>query len=340
VHFFKHFIRVMRQQGHEILITASDKDLALHLLDHLGLDYVNLRSYGRSLLEMIISLPIMDVRLWQTARRFRPDLLLGVASVRAAHAAAALRVPCINFDDSEHARWEVKLYLPFVDQVCTPQCYRTDLGRKHHHYDGFQELAYLHPRWFQPDRTVLEQAGLEPDERFTVVRFISWSAVHDRGHCGFTPAEKRRLVTALAERGRVFVASEAPPEPEFAMYSLPVPAQRIHDLLHFAALYVGEGATMATEAGLLGTPAVYASSQVGTMGNFDELADRWDLVHSHRRGEEALADALALADRPEAKDEWQRKSETLMAEKIDVTQWMIDLVLEYDAKSGRTTNAR
>jgi len=37
VHFFKYFIRNMQNKGHDIKITAKDKDLTLKLLDLLGL---------------------------------------------------------------------------------------------------------------------------------------------------------------------------------------------------------------------------------------------------------------------------------------------------------------
>jgi len=327
VHFFKHFVWSMRAAGHEVLITASDKDMALHLLDRYGFEYVNLRSYGRHLVQKMIRLPIMDVRLWRAARRFRPDVLLGVASVRAAHAAALLRSRCIIFDDSEHARIEVRLYLPFVERVCTPSCFKRDLGPRHLRYDGFHELAYLHPSRFRADPAILGDAGLAPGEPFSVVRFVSWGAVHDVGQKGFRRDEKRRLVDTLAERGRVFVVSEGPLEAEFEPHRLTVPPERIHDLLFYAQLYVGEGATMATEACLLGTPSVYVSSLVGTMGNFEELGPRWDLVHAFRSASPAIADAAALAGDAEAKAAWGRKRERLLEEKVDVTQWMIDLVL-------------
>ena len=37
VHFFKYFIVEMRERGHEVLITASDKDVTIHLLNAMGL---------------------------------------------------------------------------------------------------------------------------------------------------------------------------------------------------------------------------------------------------------------------------------------------------------------
>lgn len=327
VHFFKNLIWRMQAAGHQVRITASEKDLACRLLEHYGFDYINLRSYGRTLTRKAINLPVMDLRMYRAVKSFKPDLLLGLASVRAAHAAVLLRTRCVNFDDSEHARWEVALYLPFVHAVCTPACYKRDLGPKQVRYEGYHELAYLHPDCFRPDESILDEAGLATDEAFAVVRFVSWGAVHDVGQRGLTDAEKVRLVRALEARARVFVISEDSLNDHFRANRTEIPPERIHHLLHFARLYVGEGATMATEAGILGTPSLYISSLVGTMGNFDELMGRYDLVHAYRSGGDAINEAAGLIGNPNAKAEWRRKRRRMLAEKVNVTDWAMGLAL-------------
>jgi predicted glycosyltransferase len=163
------------------------------------------------------------------------------------------------------------------------------------------------------------------DEPLAIVRLFSWGAVHDRGHSGFTGEARAALLRRLGERARVFVLSEAPLAAEFDRYRLTVGPEKIHHLLHYARLYVGEGATMATEAGLLGTPSVYLSSLVGTMGNFDELAERYGLVYATRSADEAMREAVRLLEDPQSKAAWQEKRRRLLDEKTDVTAWMIDL---------------
>jgi predicted glycosyltransferase len=48
VHLFKNFVWEMQKRGHEILITASKKEVSLRLLDAYGFDYIPLGSYGSS----------------------------------------------------------------------------------------------------------------------------------------------------------------------------------------------------------------------------------------------------------------------------------------------------
>ncbi|HQD27579.1 MAG TPA: DUF354 domain-containing protein, partial [Methanoculleus thermophilus] len=141
VHYFKNFIWEMKERGHGILITASHKDVATQLLQLYGLGYVDLGSYGTSLPQKMINIPIMDVKMYRAVKSFRPDILLGFSSTRAAHASKVLGVPAVIFDDTEHAAWEHRLYAPFAAAILTPSCFNKDLGEKQVRFDGYMELA-------------------------------------------------------------------------------------------------------------------------------------------------------------------------------------------------------
>ena len=323
VHFFKNFIREARAKGHELTITASDKDVACRLLDAYGFTYVRLGSYGDSILKKVLNIPVMDYRMYRVARHFRPDVMVGLASFRAAHAAFVLRKPCFIFDDTEH-RKENLLYLPFARQVYTPSCFRDNLGRKQIRYEGYHELAYLHPDYFTPDPQVLEEEGLSPGERFTVVRFVSWHAGHDIGAKGFTLEGKRRLIGELREYGKVVITAEGDLPPEFQSCAMRTPPERIHDLLSFAALYIGEGGTMASEAVALGVPAIFVSS-LGA-GTFDEQENKYGLMCSFTNGEDGIRKAVELLKMEGMSEEWQQKRARMLAEKVDVTAFIVDVI--------------
>ena len=96
------------------------------------------------------------------------------------------RVPSLVFDDTEHAKIEHALLDPFASTICTPSCYRGNLGSKQVRYDGNHALAYLHPNYFTPDPAVLAEMGLKPDDPYIIVRFVSWDASHDVGQQGIS----------------------------------------------------------------------------------------------------------------------------------------------------------
>ncbi len=327
VHYFKNFIWEMERRGHEILITASEKDLAYTLLDNYGLSYIKIGNYGSSLLQKLINIPLLDLKMYQNTRKFQPDLFLGFGSVRVGHVSKMLRKPSIALEDTEHAKWEHMLYAPFTDAILTPACFRKEFGDKQIRYDGYTELQYLHPNQFTPDPSVLDDVGLSLDDHFSVVRFVSWQASHDKGQHGIR--DKIGLVKELEHFGQVLITSEGPLPLELEKYRIAIPPERIHDLIYYATLYLGEGATMASEAALLGTPSIYVSSLAGTMGNFIDLEERYDLLYSFNEGEVAVVKAKEILEDPSSKSAWRVKRDHLISEKIDTTAFLVWFIENY-----------
>lgn len=327
VHYFKNFIREIQKRGHEILITASEKDLTYRLLDLYGFEYIKVGSYGKSIFQKFINIPILDYTMYRVTKKFRPDVFLGFGSIRAAHVSKILRKPCIALDDTEHAKWEHLLYTPFTDAILTPSCFKKDFGKKQIRYNGYTELAYLHPNRFTPDPAVLTELGLTEDDPFIIIRFVSWQASHDVGQHGIR--DKVRMVKALEQYGRVLITSEGALPPELEQYRMRISPEKIHDLLYYATLYIGEGATMASEAAVLGTPSIFVSSLAGTMGNFIELEENYGLIFSFAESNEALVRAIEILQNPASKKEWRNKRKRLLNEKIDVTAFMIWFLENY-----------
>jgi hypothetical protein len=250
-------------------------------------------------------------------------VFLGIASSRAAHTAFVLRKKSIVFDDSEH-KGQLWAYLPFASTVATPTCFKKHLGKKHKRYAGYHELAYLHPHRFVPNPKVLGQLGLSENTPFFIVRFVAWRAVHDMGEKGFTENGKRQLVRELSKCGRVIITSEEYLPSDLRTYGLSVAPEKIHDLLYYATIYVGEGATMASEAAVLGTPSVYVSSI--SAGTLEEQERKYGLLRHFRNEEDALRYAGELLRTDNLRERWREKRDTLLQDKIDVTQYMAELV--------------
>ena len=329
VHFFKNAIWQLEADGHEVQITARDKEVALSLLDAYGFKYHNLGKNRKGLANKAIGMLKIDLELYNITRKFNPDILTGIHSPYVAHVSKLLRIPSLIFTDTEHAKLANKLTFPFTTAICTPSCFKGDLGPKHIRYNGYHELAYLHPNYFTPDPVVLDELGLKEGERFIILRFVAWDASHDVGHEGISMEMRWRFVSELEKYGRVLITSESELPAEFEPYRVKVAPEKMHDLLYYAALYVGEGGTMATEAAVLGTPSVYISSLVGTMGNFEELETKYDLIQSFRKPADALEATHNILSDESSKSVWQKRREVLLSEKIDVTKFMTEFIEGY-----------
>ncbi|PIO08827.1 hypothetical protein COT47_01095, partial [Candidatus Woesearchaeota archaeon CG08_land_8_20_14_0_20_43_7] len=157
VHFFKNLIWEMEKKGHEIMITATEKDVAIQLLDNYGFKYKLLGRNQKGLVRKILGISLFIYRMIKATKAFKPDIFLGIASYRAAQAAWLMGKKSYIFDDTEHAWGQIMMYLPFCTKVCTPSCFKRDLGKKQIRYKGYHELAYLHPKRFNPDKKVLKE---------------------------------------------------------------------------------------------------------------------------------------------------------------------------------------
>jgi len=205
------------------------------------------------------------------------------------------------------------------------------LGKKHIRFAGYKELAYLHPNRFTPDPSIYEELGIDKGDKYVILRFNAFDAVHDIGRKGFSLQDKRRLVEALGKYARVFITSESPLSGEFEQYRITTPPEKIHDLLYYATLLIGDTQTMTTEAAVLGTPAIRCNSFVGPndMGNFIELENKYDLIYSFREPDKAIQKALELLQQAGLKEKWAKKHQRLLSDKIDVTGFMVDFIENY-----------
>lgn len=330
VHYFRNLVSLLEEGGHEVLVTSREKDIALQLLDRYGIPFLNRGAGGRGALGKLAYMGWADAWMLRVASRFKPDVLVGFSSPYPAHAGRVLGRPYVGITDTEHSRWQQRLFVPFAKHVVTPACFKHDLGPKQVRFDSYMEVAYLAPKRFAPDPSVLEELGLSEGDVFTIVRFVGWEASHDRGHSGLSLDFKRHAVQQMAQRGRVFISSEAPLPPDLEQYRSSLAVDRMHDAMSFATLVYGESATMASEAAVLGTHAVYHDDT--GRGYTDEQERRYGHVRrfnesdgSERRG---LDVALSLLDDPSAKTRAREAAAQLLSDKIDTTDFLHRFVLD------------
>jgi predicted glycosyltransferase len=336
VHFFKNTILNLKEHGHEVKITARNKEMTLALLKVYGLAYEDRGEIYTGMLNKAVAMLKIDWKLLSIAKKFKPDILIGVHNPYVAHVGTILRKPVVIFTDTENVKVASLLTFPFVQTIITPSFFRDRIDpKKHVQINGLKEIAYLHPNYFSPDPRVLGELGLRPDEKFIIMRFISWGASHDVGLKGIQKGEEKSLIKNLSQYGKIFITSEKPLDGELDQYRLQVSPEKIHSLLSYAQLYIGEGGTMAVEAGILGTPAIHIESTTqglasGEMcGNYLELRDKYQLIYFFPTQDLALKKAIEILENHQSKEQWREKRKTLMADVVDVTTWLTDFVERY-----------
>ena len=332
VHLFRHAIRLWQNRDHQIIITARDKDITTQLLSLYGFEYHIASRARKGSLGRLLELFEHDWKVFQIARRYQADVLLGT-SVSISHASKFLPARSIVFneDDIASARVFASLTYPFSDLIVTPVSLPDDLGKNHIRYNSYQELAYLHPNRFQPDPAILDELGIEEDESFSILRFVAFQATHDVGQKGISLETKRSLVRLLSEHGRVFITSEGDLPLEFAKYQIRILPHKIHDALAFADIFVGDSQSMTIEAAVLGTPAIRCNTFVGRCPVIEELEHQYGLTYGFLPHEEPkMLDMInKLLTTENLRGEWLRRRGAMLEEKIDLTAWMVPFIEKF-----------
>jgi hypothetical protein len=132
---------------------------------------------------------------------------------------------------------------------------------------------------------------------------------------------------------RVFITSEKELSPELKPMQIKIAPERLHHALAFADIVVSEGATIASEAGVLGTPTIYINS---IARSYCQDQERYGTVYNTNDSEKVLA--LVDDILKENREVFRERSRQLLADKVNVTQYLYDFIRKNYVKSEAGSN--
>lgn len=322
---FKYVMQILKSRGHEISVLARDKDVLLNVLQEEHVGYTVFGKHRKTMLSKVLGTFGLMFKYIAIVKEQRPDVFVSKASWYGSAMAKIFHKESVIFPDSEVVKVTNRYVVPMCTKVVTPDSFRLDYGSKHYRIKGIFEDCYLSPHVFQADEAVIEKYGLK--RPYAVVRFVGWFANHDVGKSGFNQREKEELVQAISKNMNVYISSENDLPDELEPYRLPTPASVIHDVLSFADLYIGDSQTMASEAALLGTPAIRSNSFVGPndMSNFIMLQEKYGLLYNVAEPAEAISLATDMS-KNSRKVEWMEKRDKYYAQVGDCNAQIVELI--------------
>jgi predicted glycosyltransferase len=327
VHLYRNLYSELSSAGHTVSVTVRDIPSARGLLDAYGIPYRVLgtkadKIFGKALKEVVFSLRMTGFIL---SRKIR--IAIG-SSVTIAIACRFTPASSIIFDDDddEVQPFFTRVAHPLALVLVSPDVLKGKRKRSGTiYYPGFHELAYLHPRRFKPDLSVLTELGIQPGEPYFIMRFNVFKAHHDLGETGLSKEQKVRLITLLKEFGRVFITEERDIDPAFSSYKISLSPDKIHSLLYYATLLVGDSQTMTSEAAMLGTPSLRFNTFVGRISYLEELEHKYGLTFGFKpdRFDNMISRIRDLLSRKDLKEVWREKRDRMLADKIDLIAFML-----------------
>jgi predicted glycosyltransferase len=263
-------VAALREQGHEVQITARDFAQTLGLLERFGIEHTVVGHHrGATIGAKGLGLVSRSAALlrWAAGRRF--DLAVGHGSNDVTVAARLLRIPCSTMFDYEWATVQHTVNCRLARTVVVPDAIpvqrlaRYGATGKIASYPGLKEEYYLAD--FEPDRAILDELGLDAAKPIAVVRTPPAVSLYHR-------FENDVLGTVLARlRGQQTVVLPRTAEQRAELddgFIVPERAIDAQSLIAYADLVVSAGGTMNREAVALGTP-VWTTFQ-GRLGAVDE----------------------------------------------------------------------
>ena len=336
-HLFKNVIQILRNH-HKITIFATKKDILTNLLDEKEFNYINNLKYGRKDNKTAMAWGIIkqDFGLLKYCIKNKPDIMLGT-SAEICHIGKLFSIPALMFneDDYDVVKLAANISYPFAKFIVAPNiCSVGKWYNKKISYLGYHELAYLHPNNFTPSKSEIKQQ-INIEQPYFVLRFAKLNAHHDKGKSGITTNIADKLIQILLNNGNVYITAERKLEPQFEKYRISLSPNRIHHVLAFANLYIGDSQTMAAEAGVLGTPFIRFNDFVGKIGYLKELEEKYKLGFGFKtdQADEMLDKLKELLQMKNIKQEWRKRRQKMLLDKIDVTAFLVWFVENYPASA-------
>ena len=322
---FKYIMSILEQRGHSVMVLARDKDVLLKVLQEEGVPYRVFGVHKESISGKVFSSFSIFRHYKRIAKEFSPNVIVSKASLYGTLVAKMLGCKSFIFPDSEVVKLTNKVVAPMASWIVTPEPFTIDFGNKHLRIKGVFEDCYLSPEVLSINDSYPQEHNLQCP--YAILRFVGWTANHDVNNNGFSLDEKIALADSISKYMTVYISSEKVLPPELAKYKLSTPAAQIHDVLANADLYVGDSQTMASEAALLGTPAIRSNSFVGEndMSNFKMLENKYSLLLNIRDFKTVLAVATDLA-KDSRKAEWKQKREAYYKSVGDTNKYIADLL--------------
>ena len=271
-------IDAMREEGHEVEVTARDFAQTLELCERFGIAHTAIgRHRGGGLAGKGAGLVSRSGALLRWARGRRFDVAMGHGSNDVTVAAALLRVPSATAFDYEWATAQHNVNCRLARAVVVPDVIpperleRYGAGGKIRPYQGLKEEYYLAD--FEPGEAVLEELGLDAAAPIVVVRTPPDVSLYHR----FENPLFRSVLDRLKGAAQAVVLPRTPAQrAEIAAiggFIVPERAIDAQSLIALADIVISAGGTMNREAVALGTP-VFTTFE-GRLGAVDEklLAD-------------------------------------------------------------------
>lgn len=331
-HLYTTIFRNLNKNYEVIFIIIEKENIETELIKDYDYPFISIHKLKGGILSNFLNIPLVLFFLLKTFIKNPPDLIVSATSPYIGIVSKLLHIKSIGWTDTETASFNNKLAFPFFNSLLIPASfYKKVFSKRAIYFDSYKEIAYLHPQYFKPNVSVIEKMGLNTQDKIVLMRFSALHAFHDIGLNSEIEKNKYyilHIIEEISKHAKVFISYTEKELPvEFIKYSLDIhPSEYLH-FLAFCSLYIGEGTTTASEAGVLGIPWIALRSL--RLGYLEDQEMNFELGIRTDNLELALNKALEWLDYDNLKEIWQKKRDKLLSSKISFTDFLVWFIENY-----------
>lgn len=325
LNFYKNAIKILKDKdiNVDVILRPRGNLISIFQKECPGVSFVSIGKHRRTIFGKVFDLIERDRALFNYIKKIKSDVGTAAGSINLAHAYFFLRKPSIIFVDDIENKLPNYLVKPFATKFVVP-IYASELGKNVLKYNGFKELAYLHPNHFKPNKEALEQYNLNPYE-YVFIREVSNASLNYRN---LEMGRLSKILNYLKEMNlKILLSIEDKTLINlFEDYCiiLKEPVEDIHSLLHYAILTISSGDSMARESCLVGTPAIYTGGRDMAINN--ELIERSCMFKVN--GETNIKDTIKYLIENDVKKEVKLKIKcAIKQEWVDTNEVILNIIM-------------
>ncbi len=323
------------KEGGEVLFVVNEKEgIIKRIIDTYNFRNIVIGNNKKSILGKIISTVNIVFKLFGITKKYKPDLIFSPTSPYTSVSCKFHSIPLICWADTETATTNMKYSYKRINSLLLPQSFYKDLMFKNViRFNGYKELTYLHPNNFIPNDNILDELGLKKTDKIVLMRFSALNAMHDIGLRSEVIPNDDKILRFIKKieidyKAKVFISvTERDLDHRFNKYKLQIDPSKYVHFLSFCSLYIGEGTTTASEAGVLGVP--WINIQQTERGYLIDQEKNYGLGVRIDDIDLAFQKAEEYLKNDHIKVEWKIKRKKLLEDKIDVSAFFSWFIINY-----------
>ncbi|HWQ82328.1 MAG TPA: DUF354 domain-containing protein [Ignavibacteria bacterium] len=325
VNFFKVAARRLLNDGHNVTIIYLDRgQLPLIVKEEFKeFKLVRIGLHRGSKLSVIFDANLRRFfQLFKYLNKNRFDIGLGVGSFNFGGVLKLFSLPNLQFDDDPERGLNTILEKLTATQLFFPPIIENYGNIRN--FKALKEWAYLSPKYFTPNPSVLEEYGLKVKD-YVFIREISTGSLN-------YSKQKANIIATFArdfdKSENVILSLENKKKAGYypdKWQILEEPIKDIHSIIYYSKLVISSGDSMAREGAMLGVPSIYCGFRNMKANRILENKN----ILFHVKPGDVVERVLQLKKMNYLEINQKKFREDLKAEWSDVSELIYDAVMKY-----------